>query len=495
MYRREACSMAKKQMAAPAKAQRIYEKVLGIGAVLWMMYHMAFTFFRHLVAAENNIGASRLAMGLLNGERWFGLALMIAAVGYLVFTAVKYPRSMGRVKDFLGRLRCREMVLLLGLVGYYLLVLMVHAGRYSNIFPTNDIYLMDLMISVGLLFAMPLVLGKNAKKMVDGVLHAIMLLSTGFIVWALWQLFHLNIVQLPNGLQLGMTSKAAFYAGVNENIGAAIGTAMVMICLYMIASQRWPLKIVYGAALIPHTVATLLTHSRSAFLALWIAFSLTVFMLVWNRMEKRNLPVRILVAGAGLAAMAVLFYFVRGWVFGGFESITHFQELLHANTQEAGSEAAAGAAVQESFALDSARIRIWRSSVSALFSSPRTFFFGVPGGLIPQTIQETMKSLYGHGSLFAHAHNILLQVGLMLGVPGLVGFVAFLVMLFLRCVRVVFGKGKAQVRGGYVLPIAILSLLAVNMFEPFLMFYLSVMGSLFFLYAGWVIAMDRGDVQ
>lgn len=485
--------MAKVQQAKAAREQIIMEKGLGVGAVVWMVWHMLFTFVRHFLAPENAIGKSSVAMALFSIERWFGFALIMAAVCYLVFTLVKYPRTWYRVQDFFRRLRCKEMGVLLGLYGYYLLVCVVHTGKYTNIFPSNDVYLMDLLVSFGLLFALPLLMGKNTRKIVDGMLHIVMVVSTGFIVWALWHVFQLHVVELPNGLQLGMTEGYSLYAGVNQNIGAAIGTTMVMICLYMLCSQRWPLKIAYGLALIPHTIATLLTNSRGNFLALWIAFSLMVFMLVWNRLEKKNLPFRIAASVAAAAGMAVLFYFLRGWVFEGFEAITHFKaQLTGAATGGSGGQAALDA-VRENLELDDARAKIWHASLAYMVSSPRAFFFGVPGGLIPQTIQDSMAAIYGTSGMYAHAHNMILQTGLMLGVPGMLGFLALLVMLFVRSLRVVFGKGRAHTPGAWALPIGIAAMLAVNMFEPFLMFYLSVMGCLFFLYCGWVVALDRGE--
>ena len=191
--------------------------------------------------------------------------------------------------------------------------------------------------------------------------------------------------------------------------------------------------------------------------------------------------------------MAVLFYFLRGWVFEGFEAITHFKaQLTGAATGGSGGQAALDA-VRENLELDEARAKIWRASLAYMVSSPRAFFFGVPGGLIPQTIKDSMAAIYGTSSMYAHAHNMILQTGLMLGVPGMLGFLALLVMLFVRSLRVVFGKGRAHTPGAWALPIGIAAMLAVNMFEPFLMFYLSVMGCLFFLYCGWVVALDRGE--
>ena len=72
-------------------------------------------------------------------------------------------------------------------------------------------------------------------------------------------------------------------------------------------------------------------------------------------------------------------------------------------------------------------------------------------------------------------------------------FIAFLVMMMIRCIRVSLGKTKAVFPGAFVLPISILGMVIVNLFEPFLLFYVSVMGCMFFLYCGWTVAIDKAD--
>ena len=40
----------------------------------------------------------------------------------------------------------------------------------------------------------------------------------------------------------------------------------------------------------------------------------------------------------------------------------------------------------------------------------------------------------------------------------------------------------------------VLAMLVVNMFEPFLLFYFSAQGCVFFLFCGWIVALDRGGI-
>lgn len=491
--------MARKRQAEASALQLMWEKALMIVAGVVIFFHMWFTFARHFFAPENNLVYSELTKALLKVDKWLGFVLFLAAVGYLAVTVLCYPQTWHRVKAFFRRLRCREMGMLLFVVVYYVVGCMVHTGRYTNIFRANDMLLFDTVLCMLLMVPLSVVLGKEkGKKLVDAVLHGVMLFSTAFVCWALWHLFSLKPVDLPNGLQSGMMASYTFYPGVNRNIGAAIGVTMAMICLYMVATQGKILKIVYGIFLVPHVFAVLMTNSRGSYLALLVAFALVGFGCVWNLMGKKALALRIACSVMAAVVCGVAFSFVRSGAFRLFEGVTHFGELLHpasAGTAEAAaSYGDAAAASVRDIEMDAARLRIWKAALKHMVSSPYTFFFGTPSSLIPEAINETLIQLQGKGGMYAHAHNAILQTGLMLGVPGMLGLVSFLVMMLVRCIRVVFGRAQQALRGGWMLPVMLAAALVVNMFEAFLLFYYAVIACLFFLICGLVIAVDQ-DTQ
>ena len=127
---------------------------------------------------------------------------------------------------------------------------------------------------------------------------------------------------------------------------------------------------------------------------------------------------------------------------------------------------------------------VWTAAIRLMVSSPGIFFFGLPFDQIPMALDGTGG--------YAHAHNMILQMGLVTGVPGMIAFLAFLVMMAVRSIKVGIGKKTAEYPGIYVIPIAVLAMVIANMFEPFLLFYFSIMGCVFFLFCGLIIAIDRG---
>ena len=459
---------------------QLYKKVMGYASLVIMTYHMWLSFARHFFGAENRFDEK--IMKMLHADAWAVLLLLIAALVYCYLVKSKSPVLWRELKAFVKRLRSPEILILSGLFLYYVVCNFINRKVYAYIFDSTDKYLMDAFILIFIFFPFAQAVGQQKmRKYMDWMLHAITIFSTGFILWALWNLFRLNIVTLPNGLQLGMTSKYTFYPGVNGNIGAMIGTTVILISLYMIACHRRWIRWIYLFVLLPHLCAVLLTDSRACYLALLIAIPFTLFMGLFNKYrEKEKLAARILVPCimAGLS-FAVLWWLRKG-IFDIFDRITNLNAKLNRTPSE-----------EQSLLEDTGRLKIWVTSLRMMISSPRAFFFGSPQPLIPNMIEQTMTEIYGKGSIFAHAHNMILQTGLVTGVPGMIALLVFFVRLAVRCVKVGLKKEDAARKGYYVFPIALLAMVFVNMFEPFLLFYISVMGCLFFLFSGCTVAAEQ----
>lgn len=474
--------MSRKKAPQATPFQLAYERVLRISMLLLGTFHMLLSFARHYFSPENQIFYSPVVQISVKAEKWFAVALLACAIIYLILLKTRFKDTWFRVKTWFRGLRSVEGILLACLFLYFVFCCYVNSRHYTNIFKANDVFLFDNAVCLFVLFLLPFAVGmKKAKLYVDIMLHTVMLVSTVFIVWALWNLFHLDLKTLPNGLQIGMTEEYRFSPGVNSNIGAAIGMTMVLISLYMIATHRWPIKLVYAVVLLPHLYATLLTNSRGAFLAIIVALPLFVFMTVWENTQKMRVVMRILLGGLAAAVIGVATWLLRNGVFDLFEAVTHLSEYLDNSATVRGVEA------------DPARLKIWRSSVSIMLSGGREFFCGTPFPLIPTQIENNLVKLYGEGSAFAHAHNVILQTGLMAGVPGMLLFLAYLVKILFPCLRVGIGRKVAQFPGSYVLPIAVLAMLVENMVEPFLLYYISVMACLFFLFCGYIVAIDKEE--
>lgn len=473
--------MGRKKEKGITEFQRVYKKILSLGALLLVAFHSWISFARHLFAPENRINETGTMRALMQCDKWMMLALLCAGIIYLCITRIKFSHSWIGLKKAIRQMWSREWGILIALFVWYIICCLFYGGGGGALIRSYEWWLVDLAVCIFVMFPMGKAMGSGKmKKWLEIIMHVLMLFSTGFVVWALWNLFRLNIVTLPNGLQLGMTSNYAFYAGVNQNIGAAIGVCMVLISVYMIVTQRWLVKVVYAIVAVPHLVATLLTNSRGSYLSLQVALPIVVFMAMWNGTKKYRLHKKVIASCVVAVLTAVLFGWLRKAVFDLFEAVTHLGEMLGTDAENAVRE----------IGIESARLKIWRSTLRVMFSSVQRFFFGVPLGDTSYAIQEAMNEIYGPSSLFAHAHNIVLQVGLCMGVPSMIAFVALFVMMAVRCVRVGIGKAKGNFPGAYVLSATMLAMVIINMFEAFLLFYISITACVFFLFGGWIIALD-----
>jgi putative inorganic carbon (HCO3(-)) transporter len=217
------------------------------------------------------------------------------------------------------------------------------------------------------------------------------------------------IASIPHPLKQG--------GGINANeVGGALALILPLNLVLAWRSVRDPqgLQVPAGPR-IPHiwvsgflvisllvTLFTLaLSQSRSAFLGL--AFGVVLLAAVRYRLVR--LAVLILLLVGGVAAYAI-----------GVEQVGH--RLLDPGE----STAAVGT-------LDlAARVEVWQRAVYILQDFPFT-------GIGLNTFSIVVGVMYPYflispGTFVAHAHNILLQVGVDLGIPGMVSYVALLAVFF-----------------------------------------------------------------
>ena len=461
--------------------QRRYELFLEIAAAVVTCFHFWLSFTRHMWAPENLMFRSDILPALMTADLWTAILFGAAVLVYVMITAAYLPKSMDRIRAGFRRYLSVDGIILAALFLWFVVCCLYYGRGTMRLVVGYWPYVMDMGICTLILFPLPGVLGwKKTKTVLEWVFHAIMAFSTCFAVWALWNLFTLDIVTLPNGLSVGMDKKTTFYMGVNTNIGAAIGVTMILICLYMAATHRGAIRWVYATALLPHLTATLLTNSRANFIALLVVLPAFAFMLAWHGSRKLLLWQRIAAGLAAALGMGVLLWFLRYWVFDLFESISGMK-ATQINKQ--------------GLLKDSGRLKLWPACLRLMTRSPEDFFFGTPIADFFETIKAVKNEMYNSTrySGQAHAHNMILQIGVTMGMPAMLAFVGYLVITFLRCLRVGLVKSRGQMKGMWALPLGILALVIVNMFEPFIFLYFSAMGCLFCLYAGWVKALDKGE--
>ena len=473
--------------AGKRSESRFFGNVLGALAGILVLYHFFISVARHFYSTGNVSFKFPIVKTWMEIDEWMGIA--IAAL-VLLYTLCRWisRRSAAIIRKDLRRYFSRELVILAVVFLWYIVATAV-AGAEANkkLLQKNWFHISDMAICTFVIFPFVPVLGsKRARPLVDMIFHVMTVFTTGFIVWALWNVLHLNEAYMPDGEALCFTQFGAFFPGVHQNIAGAIGTTVILMCVYMMAMHRGIIRVLYGIAIWPHLIAVILTTSRGNFLALLVALPLMAFMAAWTRgaqqlerdEEREKKTKRLVIAVAVALITVVAFWFFRPAVIHVAKSVVNRE----AGSGEVQSQIVGMSNARYSLTYDTGRLTVWPSAVKAMTGSSHSFFFGHGLDGAPAAMEEAMAQLFENSFAPPHAHNQILQVGVVQGVPSMILYVAFLIMLAVRCVQMLI-RNRAD--NAWIVPICILALVIVNMFEQFLTYYFSVVACQFALFAGW----------
>ena len=419
-------------------------------------------------------------------ECWFTLLLIFASLLYIILTFVVWPATLHRVKDFFKRLVSPAQILCV--VFFLLYIVSCAANTIFNgepWFQYNDWWLLDAFLNCVVLFSLPHIFSEEkAKKIIDIILFVVSTAGTLAAFWALWNLFHLNIVLLPSGAPVGMSPEYEFYFGCHYNITAATALCFILICFYMIATQGWNLKAVYIFALIPHTMILLLTNSRTAFVACLSAYASALFLIVWNKFSGKEKKYRIILSILASFVAVCLLCAARPLSFKVFDSVTHFSEQINNEYLSQGIAIQEDEGEQFTRSINGMMNRsyVWYAARTVMVSDPKITLFGTT----PYGAPDALSNFDGEYYPRAHAHNEILQMGVSLGIPAMVLFIIFLGLIGIKSIRLGLIEGNKHFKGAYILPVVFLALFVLTLGEAYLFGYFSIMGCLFFLFSGWI---------
>ena len=319
---------SQKKVEKLSPLQYYYKKLLEIGTCFLVLMHF-------LIAQTRYIHPYYYTTRPV--ECWFLVILIVAAVIYLILSRTIWQETSSGLQDFFRKFRNPCQIICFIFFFWYILTCLVNSIRYShNFFLDNDWWLLDTAVNCIIIFSLPMVVPEEkAKKLIHVLLHIIALAGTVFAVYCLRRLFLLDFVVLENGSAIGMTRDMKLYMGSYYNISSANQLCIVLVCIYLIASQKLPLKILYGAAMLINTYALILNNSRAAFVSCMTAYALAVFLAVWN-LVKKPAGIRWAAGLGGAAVSAGILWILRPFSFQVFEDITHFSEILAAQSEITG---------------------------------------------------------------------------------------------------------------------------------------------------------------
>ena len=128
-----------------------------------------------------------------------------------------------------------------------------------------------------------------------------------------------------------------------------------------------------------------------------------------------------------------------------------------------------------------AREQIWNKTISVMQNDWRSFLFGIT----PMATKDALAQFRA-----THAHNQVLQVGLILGVPMMIVFTVFLIVMGIKSIRLAFVSGKQRFSGAYILAVVFSTYVVLTLVEAYLVAAFSIMSGLFFLFCGWINVLN-----
>ena len=133
----------------------------------------------------------------------------------------------------------------------------------------------------------------------------------------------------------------------------------------------------------------------------------------------------------------------------------------------------------------SGRGDIWECALKAMISDVKTFFFGVTQGNVNETI-----GVMSNGRFVMYTHNQILEVGLAIGVPGMLLFVGWLMLIARDCWEISFKKNSLSIINRLI-PFVVLYLVLSNMVEAIIFFKGRFTECIFMVVCGWCVEKRR----
>ena len=345
----------------------------------------------------------------------------------------------------------------------------------------NTTEMRSAAVSLFLIFPAGYVLIREEKRNVALILmHTVLIAWSLFILVVLIHVFQGKTMTAPvTGGKIGMVQGNLCING-HYNIAGSWEMLFFMACCFAaLRSEKIWVKAAYGVLTAVHYIALTLTNSRASFLAVLAAFAAMTGIAVYLRLKSGKEIRKILIAAAAGLAAAAVYYFLRPYVF----------KLL----PTAGGPGSGGAQGRTLFAKDFStfndRTKLWKWSIQGLTSSARAFIFGFTPKSVPTMIAQMSNGQYPN----SYSHNQFVEVAASIGVPGLIVFLAWFIIILIDTWKLFFIRKERS--SLLYIPVIALAMMLANMMEAHLLYYDHIVGYAFFLLCGILHGYVNGPAR
>ncbi len=498
------------------------EKLLYIAALVLTECYLLVSVFRHFVPAYDR---------LIAVLQWCSLILALSALLYWFFVKRRELQSREEKKKLLSRFGSYEQVYMVYVFFWYIITVALRQLTVGGThFLDNDLWMYVTGMMAFLFFPFVRYAGKNekAKRTVEAMLHTVIIPYAVLAAWIIWNYFRMNYISFPSGQQLMREPPAILYFSELNHI--RIGEqALIMIgcCLYMMLTQTPAVKTVYALCFAVNLILLILTNARTSWYMAVSMMACAAFLFCRDRTENRKTGLRLAIGILAAAAVILCCHGTRVGVFQLLQKVTieaekaeaaaaaetkgipesaslRLQPLRHDEGENrfspSDSEPYAVRLSDEGPERDgdyirtvhnnryqlNERIKTYRACLYVMFTSRYRFLFGVT----PSDLGQTILGVYGVDIPYGHAHNFFLQMGVSYGVPTMIATIVFAVSLLVRSIRILFINRKKLFSGAWAVCLTVIFILGNDMFSGRLNASPDFICTGFYLFAGWIVAMD-----
>lgn len=470
-----------------------FARLLGYAGLALLMFDMLHTPYKGVLPKYELLQSIEL--------QWI-TALFVLALGYGLVCLLFLPERRAWLFRFLRGLCTYEQIFLIWLLFWSTLMLL----RCLILFGIDLLYiyrydLSDAALVAFVMFPIGRVLGSaRMKRLFEPMLKVVLLPHAVFYAWVLWQYLHMNFVTFPSGSRLEIIYYS-MYLGVHRNNTGAFALTMLTAALYFAVREKGWRKLPYCCGIIVYLAVLVYSNCRTSWYAVLLLAVLTAFLWVWYGAKEKKPLLRAAWGLLAAAAAVLVLHYARILLFAMLDSALDsagiFMEPEPLRREQSAFALRPLSARPEARALAgdprrsletgglSGRGALFKACLHVMFSDKYIFLFG----LTPEGVGYAAYGLYGVERIEMHAHNYFLQLGMSYGVPTMLASMVFMASLGLRCIRVL-RHVKRLPSGVWIIPVILLCLLAQDMMQIFLIPGPTFITVMFYVFAGWISAMD-----
>ena len=264
--------------------------------------------------------------------------------------------------------------------------------------------------------------------------------------------------------------------------GATLETSIILAFICQITSRKRIAKLLFAVAVCPMILALCLTGCRSAQVGLGTAAGTMVFAWTLSRYKKKGIRKAAAWAVSITAGIAVIVgtVLLLQLVNPVYNSARNKGIIIKNAEAESGAvETSSEFAAERGFLVENpttGRDKIWRGTFEYIENNPILLLTGTSVNGSMSGISALIQSKRG----VAHCHNILLQVLLESGIPGLLLYLGYMGILGKRHFRLLLNDSKPWLFR--LMPAFIAGICIEEMVDCFTWFYTASMPTVFFFY-------------